>query len=228
MHSFRERASLAWRILTARPSALVDYAEREFDLVNEGEPFDEPFDYPQRFDSFQRHVRDLLLTFSTYGHSGSSAPFAAASFARLVQFKPLSPLTGDESEWMEIEAGTGPTWQNRRYGSVFRQQKIDAEVKDSAFIDARISHEFYDIDAIVYRQPDGLCICGPASVGDVTMPYEVPDQPTVIDVDEGGAPIPQPISLAPDLVERIEFLLPAANTEAAVIRGALAAARAQR
>lgn len=226
MLSFRERASLAWRILTARPSGLVDYAEREFDIANDHDyPLEEgPFNEPPRFDSFQRHLRDLLLVFSTYGHSGSSAPIAIATFARLAKFKPLSPLTGAESEWMPVEQGTSPMWQNRRYGAVFRQQKVDNGPADRWDGD-RISHEFYDVDAFVFKGPDGIAYSSPNSLRDgITMPYEVPDEAEVIKVDEGGAPIPKPICIAPDLVETIEELLPN-HGGGPVIRGALAAAR---
>lgn len=69
----------------------------------------------------------LMETFCAYGHSGGSAELTVAVFNRLVNCKPLTPLTGEDDEWNDISnnagAGPGPMWQSRRCASVFKDNK---------------------------------------------------------------------------------------------------------
>jgi hypothetical protein len=50
---------------------------------------------------------------------------------RLVAFKPLSPLTGEKSEWMQVsgEREEGIVYQNVRCGVVFKTVKASGEEK---------------------------------------------------------------------------------------------------
>lgn len=66
----------------------------------------------------------LMETFCAYGHSGGSADLTVAAFTRLVNCKPLTPLTGEDSEWNEVGAEVGVSiWQNKRCASVFKDSK---------------------------------------------------------------------------------------------------------
>lgn len=65
----------------------------------------------------------LMETFCAYGHSGGSAEQTIAVFTRLVNCKPLTPLTGDDSEWNEVGADVESMWQNKRCASVFKDRK---------------------------------------------------------------------------------------------------------
>ena len=51
------------------------------------------------------------------GHSGFNISYVMSVFKRLVQFKPLKPLTGEEDEWLETDYGS--TQQNKRFSEVF-------------------------------------------------------------------------------------------------------------
>ena len=63
-----------------------------------------------------RSVERLVTTFAAEDHSGASAHMALAVFEKVARFQPLTPLTSDPSEWMEV----GPNvWQSRRSPSVF-------------------------------------------------------------------------------------------------------------
>ena len=78
------------------------------------------------------NVLDLLNLFSKQGHSGSSGAYALSMFNRLVDFKCIAPLTGEDWEWHD----TGhDTYQNRRCSSVFKDKKTG---------------ECYDIDGKVF------------------------------------------------------------------------------
>ena len=97
------------------------------------------------------HLKKLLGAFDGEGHSGSSAPYTVGLFAKLALFKPIGPLTGDDSEWMEVSDGT---FQNRRCSHVFKE-----------------NGEAYDIDGKVFEEPDGCRYTNRRSRVPVTFPY---------------------------------------------------------
>lgn len=63
-------------------------------------------------------VIDLLKVFGNEGHSGFSAPYAIALFNKASSFEPITPLTGDDSEWAEVSDGL---FKNMRLGCVFKE-----------------------------------------------------------------------------------------------------------
>ena len=86
-------------------SNLVDYAKEELKrigMIDSGEPYN---------DAVAKAILDLIELFASQGHSGFTAPYTINTFKRLAMFKPLAPLTGEDSEWNEIEPGL---YQNKR------------------------------------------------------------------------------------------------------------------
>lgn len=71
------------------------------------------------------HVMKLIDIFSEEGHSGSTAPYAINMFKKLASFKPLTPLTGEDDEWIKHDYGVDPKWQNKRLSSVFKDANGD-------------------------------------------------------------------------------------------------------
>lgn len=70
------------------------------------------------------HVLELLSVFGAEGHSGSSAPYTIDLFKRLAMFKPITPLTGEDSEWVDVSGhGSDVMYQNKRNGAVFKNSK---------------------------------------------------------------------------------------------------------
>ena len=63
------------------------------------------------------HVMKLLDMFNDEGHSGSSAHYAINLFEKLAKFEPITPLTGEDSEWNETGHGV---LQNNRCSHVFK------------------------------------------------------------------------------------------------------------
>lgn len=114
----------------------------------------------------------LLEVFSAQGHSGFSASVVRNLFARLADFKPIGPLTGEAGEWNEVGEGM---FQNRRCSSVFKN-------KDGLA---------YDIDARVFEGPDGFRYTSSKTSVDVVFPYTPCEVPIVVKVDEDGNPINQ-------------------------------------
>lgn len=126
-------------------SNLVAYAESE---MRRAGLFDEDSDYGGMLGPA---VLKMIETFSGEAHSGMSAGLAISIFEKVARFEPLTPLTGDDDEWMEIGEGK---FQNKRCSHVFKE-------------DGRV----YDIDGKVFREPNGSCFTSSDSHVDVTFPY---------------------------------------------------------
>lgn len=75
--------------------------------------FDEDSDYDGMLG---QAALNLVATHSHEGHSGHSSAAVAQLFDLLVNWHPLTPLTSDPAEWMEVEDGT---WQSRRRPDAF-------------------------------------------------------------------------------------------------------------
>lgn len=112
-------------------SELIEYAKKELDLIgmNEGDDMN---------GSMRADILQIVTIFADQGHSGFSASYAISALKKLLNFEPLSPLTGAEDEWQEVMEGT---WQNTRCGRVFKGADGVA----------------YDVEALIFREPDGNC-----------------------------------------------------------------------
>lgn len=99
------------------------------------------------------HILRMVETFADEGHSGFSASYAIGALEKLLRFEPLTPLTGEPDEWVEV---ADSQWQNKRCGRVFKDA-VDGPA--------------YDIDAVVFREPDGACFTSRDSRREVTFPY---------------------------------------------------------
>ena len=115
-------------------------------------------------DLLPKAVLELIDCFAAQGHSGMSAGIVIQMFAKLARFEPLAPLTGADDEWNEIGEGK---FQNRRCSHVFKE-----------------NGKAYDIDGIVFRDPDGGCYTNRES----RVPVEFPYTPTTKYVDTEPTP----------------------------------------
>lgn len=62
-------------------------------------------------------ILEIVRTFAKQGHSGSSASYCIPIINRLLKREPITPLTGDDSEWCEVSPGC---FQNIRCSGVFK------------------------------------------------------------------------------------------------------------
>jgi hypothetical protein len=139
-----KRLPLCWRILWEESGNLMAFADRELPR---------PDDEMQALMNSQ--IKEILLVFSTHGHSGFSASYARNVLHKLLDWQPLRPLTGEPGEWTEIGDGR---FQNNRCGSVF---------KDSD----RFDGQAYDSEAVIFEEPNGCCFGSFHSAQPVTFPY---------------------------------------------------------
>ena len=104
-------------------------------------------------------VLEVLKVLEKQGHSGTSAMRVIYLIDRLWNWKPLTPLTGEDDEWNE----PGPDiFQNKRCSAVFKKKK---------------DGKAYWIDGIVFVEPDGHSsfTCSESKV-DIEFPFTVPSE----------------------------------------------------
>ena len=133
-------------------SNLVDYAKDELKrigMIDSGEACN---------DWATKAILDLIELFASQGHSGFTAPYVVKAFSRLAMFKPISPLTGKDDEWDDIDDGF---FQNKRYASVFKDKDGTA----------------YNIKGKVFTDDGELWYINRDSSENVTFPYKVPNEP---------------------------------------------------
>ena len=127
---------------------LVEYAKSELARIGRDE------DGMQ--DMINKDILSIVEMFSEQGHSGFSAGYALSVLDRLLRFKPLAPLTGEDDEWNEI---SHDTQQNKRCSSVFRNADGTA----------------HDIDGIIVSDNGGITWFSSGRFRkEVTFPYTPP------------------------------------------------------
>lgn len=91
--------------------SIIERAKAELDAINFGE-------------EDTAVMIGILKKFFNQWDSGGAVASVAPVLQRLIAGKPLSPLTGADSEWIDRSEMSGrPMWQNMRCGTVFKSGK---------------------------------------------------------------------------------------------------------
>jgi hypothetical protein len=142
----RQRVSLAWRVLSDFDSNLEVYAESELRAAGY-------FDGDEMNGHIAQGVLDMVRVFSLQGNSGTDASSVLQLFDTLARCKPLGPLTGADSEWIDVSDLSGrPLWMNKRCSHVFKGSDGQA----------------YDSEAVIFEKPNGERL---TSRQFITFPY---------------------------------------------------------
>lgn len=96
-------------------SNLVQYAWREMQIVG---GLDDEWQC-----EIVDNILELIERFSKQGHSGTSARYVLECVTQLMNFQPLTPLTGENSEWDDVGMGEHECWQNNRFSEVFKDSR---------------------------------------------------------------------------------------------------------
>ena len=111
---------------------LVSYAKKELDIIGMGEN-SEDMDLLMR-----NNILEFVEVMSKQGHSGFSGSYIVSCLEKLLRFEPLSPLTGEDSEWNECGDGY---LQNKRCSRVFKSNdRFDGKPYD---IEGKVFVEHY-------------------------------------------------------------------------------------
>jgi hypothetical protein len=153
-------------------SNMLKWAEQELKLA--GYDINDPEDGPNRW--LAEGTLELLKMFSEQGHSGSSAPYAVALFEKLAMWKPITPLTGEDDEWMEVDGGSA---QNHRNSSVFK-----GEDGQAYWSGGRVFWEWYTHDGKPYKSH----YTSSDSRVNITFPWTQPDKPEYVFVPTDAFP----------------------------------------
>jgi hypothetical protein len=115
--------------------SIFDHAERELDLIGMHDDGD-------MNGAMRRHILHMIGEFSKEGHSGFSASYAIQCLERLLRFEPLSPLTGEDWEWVDVGEISGePLWQNARCSRIFKNKEGAYNIDGKVFYDWRTDPE---------------------------------------------------------------------------------------
>ena len=109
------------------------------------------------------NVLQLLKVFANQGHSGFSAPYILDLFRDCALFRPLTPLTGEDDEWVAIDEDDNPDHpeENIRDYGVFRKNHDNKTA--------------YYIDGIYFKEPGGGYFSCKESAIPVTFPCNAKD-----------------------------------------------------
>lgn len=109
-------------------SNLIDHAKQEFAVLG----WDKTDDEMQN--QMCEDVLSLLRVFSEQGHSGFSANYALNLFDKLARYQPISPLTGNDDEWVLVDSER-LLYQNKRCSHVFKDEDHAYDINGRVFID---------------------------------------------------------------------------------------------
>lgn len=110
-------------------SNLHDHAVYELSLLDDGS--DEQKEV-------NKDILEIVDKFASQGHSGFSAYYALSLVDRLLKFLPIKPLTGEDSEWNQLNYGGKVEYQNKRASNVFKDSNGNVYDVD------RFSHSYGD------------------------------------------------------------------------------------
>lgn len=137
---------------------LLEWAKAELDRI--------PKDNDNMQEAVNNDILEIIEKFSEQGHSGLSAGYVIGKISRLLNYKPITPLTGEEDEW--YEANSRGDRKNKRCTSVF--QKEDGKV--------------IDIDAIIVSDNGGITwYTSGRFYKEISFPYYPPNEPEKVYIE---------------------------------------------
>jgi len=116
------------------------------------------------------HVLKLIDVFADEGHSGSSAPYAINLFKSLASFETISPLTGEDWEWTEVDDGI---FQNKRMSSILKQP--DRFNGQAYWLDGKVFWEWHSSSDIDDGKPYKSYFTSADSMVPIEFPWSKPE-----------------------------------------------------
>ena len=143
--------------------SLLQHAKNELDAIGMKEDSEDDMNGAMR-----KHILHMVEEFSQEGHSGFSAVYAANLLSKLLKYEPLSPITGEDSEWADVSDCSGYTlYQNKRASNVFKDENGSYDVNGKVFYD-------------IHKNEDGEEYKSHYTSKDSRVPVTFPYTPTTI------------------------------------------------
>lgn len=117
--------------------------------------------------AINKSILDIVKVFSDQHFTGTTASYCLEILNRLLNYKPLTPLTGADSEWEDVsQYGSNDTcYQNKRYPAVFKDKDGKA----------------YDVESKIFSDDNGhTWYTSKDSREYIDFPYDVPDKPKLL------------------------------------------------
>lgn len=134
-------------------SNLELFAENELNMILSKCEDDEAKEMQK---AINKDIMQIVQVFAEQGHSGFSASYAINLIKRLLNYEPISPLTGAEDEWNKLDYNNDTKYQNKRCSRVFKNAEGKA----------------YDIEGKIFSDDGGKSwyTCGDSRVY-IEFPY---------------------------------------------------------
>lgn len=94
---------------------LIEHAKYELDLILKGCKSEEAIKMQK---AINKYILDIVKRFADQGHSGFSASYSINIITKLLNYSFITPLTGEDDEWVEYTDGT---YQNKRESRIFKR-----------------------------------------------------------------------------------------------------------
>lgn len=138
---------------------MLDFAKQELAQIGMDENTDDDMNKEMR-----DHILRMVEEFSEAGHSGFSASYAVGILSKLLAYEPLTPLTGEDWEWTDLDYDDDMAAQNKRCSHVFKRR--DGTAYDSEGI---VWWEWFtDDDGSIHKS----YFTSADSRVDITFPYK--------------------------------------------------------
>ena len=149
-------------------SNMYKWAKSELDILLAGCKESEGEDGYEMQVLINKDILDIVKVFCSQGHSGSTAWYTLSMIKQLLDWKPITPINGEESEWGEgYRVDEYICQQNKRCSAVFRHNMDNSTA--------------YYIDGRVYSDDGGFTwFTNRKSHIPVTFPFKVPEKPEYI------------------------------------------------
>jgi hypothetical protein len=148
---------------------MVDWAKSELDRL-----LTDDSDGMQQ--AINKDILDVVTLFANQGHSGFSAGYALGIIKRLLDWKPITPLTGEDDEWGPVQPwdSGNSSQQNKRCSAVFRENFDNSTAR---YIYGKVFSDNGGKTWFTNRE----------SSVPVTFPYSIPEKSEYILVDKEEA-----------------------------------------
>ena len=163
-------------------TSLVGYAQRELDILLKN--LEEKPNYDKEGIELQKamhtSIMNIVKAFSDEAFSGYTQGYARAILDRILEYKPIQPITGEESEWVAIDPNVtdGEVLdQNIRCYSVFRKNHDNSTAynAEAKIFSDNLGENWFTANTNKIH-----------SAEHITFPYVVPDAPERVYIDENS------------------------------------------